>query len=347
MGLIKGKNKTKKLNAVTLNLVLLTVLITMIVFSVCVGKYSVTPMQSINIIFSELLHIGGGNYSEMTRNVVMGLRIPRILSSVVVGACLAMSGAAYQGTFKNPLISPDFLGVSSGACIGAAIAILLSLGSAYVQIFAFIGGIAAVVLTVAIPAVMQSKSNIMFVLAGIIVGGLMSSILGYIKYVADPQTQLASITYWMMGSFSYITLKDLLRVLPAIAVSAAILIAISWWIDIMSMGESEAKALGANVPVIRNISIICSTLLTASSVCICGTIGWVGLVVPHFGRMIAGPDNTRLIPAAGLIGAIFLLCVDTATRTIGTAEMPISILTGIIGAPFYAWLLYRQRKSMT
>ncbi|MEG1820120.1 MAG: iron ABC transporter permease [Oscillospiraceae bacterium] len=344
--LIKSKDSKKStLYAVSINIVLVCILCAGVVLAVCVGKYPVTPRESLGVIFSNLFGIQNAA-SDMTQSVVLGLRLPRILASVIVGASLAISGATYQGIFKNPLVSPDFLGVSAGACVGAAIAILLALSSGYIQVFAFIGGLVAVALTLLIPHLMRSNSNIMLVLSGIIVGGAMSSIMGFLKYVADPQTQLSTITYWTMGSFSYISMNSLLSVLPSIVIPTIVLVLIAWWIDVLSLGESEAKTLGANVTLIRNIAVVCATLLTASSVCISGTIGWVGLVIPHLGRMIVWPSNTKLLPVAGLIGAIFMLVVDTATRTIGPAEMPISILTGIIGAPFYAWLLYKQRMKI-
>lgn len=338
------KPKKKRLNrSITLGLILF--LIAAALFSLCVGKYPVTPIESVQIILSHIFGITG-SWEPMTENVVMNLRLTRTIAAILVGASLAISGATYQGIFKNPLVSPDLLGVSSGACIGAAIAILMNLTSAYIQLFAFCGGLLAVMITLLIPRMIRSDSNLVLVLAGIIVGGLMSSIMGFIKYTADPDTHLASITYWQMGSLSYIKMTSVLSVLPAIVISASVLFAMSWWIDIVSLGEKEAKTLGANVRAIIYTAIACSTLLTASSVCIAGTIGWIGLVIPHFGRMIAGPDNTKLLPAACLIGAIFLLLVDTATRTIGSAELPLSILTGIIGAPFYAWLLYKQRMKL-
>ena len=279
-------------------------------------------------------------------NVVLGLRVPRILASVVVGGALSMSGAAYQGIFKNPLVSPDFLGVSSGACIGAAVAILLGLSAGSISAFAFAFGIAAVLITVAIPAIMGNRSNVMLVLSGIIVGTAMSSVLGFIKYIADPNTQLASITYWTMGSFSYITLAELLAILPIILIPGVVLILMAWWIDVLSMGEDEARALGARVGLIRGITIICATLLTAAAVCIAGSISWVGLIVPHFGRMAVGPSNRRLLPMCALLGGLFMLAVDTLTRTIGTTEMPVSILTGVLGAPIFCWLLFRQRREL-
>lgn len=335
--------KNRKTGFVISILLMAVVLIAGIILAVCVGKYPVTPKESLGILLRSVFG-GLDEYPEMTVNVVMGLRVPRILASVLVGAALSMSGAAYQGIFKNPLVSPDFLGVSSGACIGAAAAILLSLTTAYISLFAFIGGIAAVALTLLIPSLLKNRSNIMLVLSGIIVGSAMSSVLGFIKYIADPDTQLASITYWTMGSFSYISLEQLFAVLPLLLIPMVVLVLMSWWIDVLSMGEDEARALGANVRLVRGIAIVCSTLLTAGSVCVAGTISWIGLIVPHFGRMIVGPSNRRLIPASGLLGGVFMLIVDTLTRTVGTNEMPVSILTGVIGAPFFCWLLLRQQR---
>lgn len=342
----KNTPQKRKLNIVFIDLIFLCLLLCGIVIAVCVGKYSVSPGESIRILWSSLFGLPS-ELPEMMQNVVMGLRIPRILAAVVVGAALSMSGAAYQGVFKNPLVSPEFLGVSSGACIGAALAILLSLTTVYISLFAFVGGIIAVLLTLSIPSLIKNRSNIVLVLSGIIVGSALSSVFGFIKYVADPDTQLASITYWTMGSFSYIKLSELLIVLAVIVVPAIILVLMSWWIDVLSLGENEAHALGANVKLIRGAVIVCSTLLTAGSVCIAGTIGWVGLIIPHFGRMLVGPSNRRLIPLCGLLGGLFMLIVDTLTRTIGIEEMPVSILTGIIGAPFYCWLLFRQRRMLS
>lgn len=338
------KNKSGGLGAAALMIMLLVLLITAGIFAVCVGKFQVTPSEVLEILWCRLWGFES-RFPAMTVNVVMELRIPRILASILVGAALALSGAAYQGIFCNPLISPDFLGVSGGACVGAALAILMSLTSGYIQLFAFIGGIAAVALAMTLPMLFRDSSNIMLVLSGIIVGSAMSSIMGFIKYTADPDTQLAAITYWTMGSFGYISLADLLPILPLMFISALILHLLSWRIDLLSLGEQEAQALGINVKLVRSVIILCATLLTASSVCIAGTISWVGLVIPHLGRMMTGPNNTKLLPVSGLLGGLFMLVTDTLTRTIGTAEMPISILTGIVGAPFYAWLLWRQRKG--
>lgn len=328
-----------------LNSILLLILLMLVLVCLCVGKYSVSPGDCIQILADKALPIEGA-WNAMDEKIIWEVRVPRVLATVVTGAALALSGAVYQGIFKNPLVSPEFLGVSSGACIGAALAILFAWTSAAVQISAFAGGLIAVALTLLIPQILRSDSNIMLVLSGIIVSGAMSSILGFIKYIADPETQLAAITYWQLGSFAYVNMGNLMGVLPLTIAAGVVLVAMSWWINILSLGENEAQTLGANVNILRGVCIICSTVLTAGAVCISGTIGWIGLVIPHLGRMIAGPDNRSLLPAVCFIGGIFLLLVDTVTRIIGPAEMPISILTGIIGAPFYAWLLYRQRMNL-
>lgn len=327
------------------NIVLFLLLLVLVIVCLCVGKYSISPGECLHILSGKIFNFQA-DWDKMDEKLLLGVRLPRTLAAVIVGAALSLSGAVYQGIFKNPLVSPDFLGVSSGACVGAAAAILLSMSAGFIQVLAFAGGIAAVALTVMIPKAMRSDSNIMLVLAGIIVSGAMSSVLGFIKYIADPDTELAAITYWQLGSFAYVDKQALLGILPLSVAAAAILLAMSWWINILSLGEQEARSLGANITLLRGTCIICSTVLTAGAVCISGTIGWIGLVIPHFGRMIAGSDNRTLLPATCFIGGIFMLVVDTVTRMIGPAEMPISILTGIIGAPFYAWLLYRQRMNI-
>ena len=327
------------------NLALFALLLLLILACLCVGKYSISPGECIHILFGKLFGIEPG-WDGMDEKLLMGVRFPRTMATVIVGAALALSGAVYQGIFRNPLVSPDFLGVSSGACVGAAVAILMALPAMSIQVCAFFGGILAVSLTVFIPRMLRTDSNIMLVLAGIIVSGAMTSVLGFIKYIADPQTELAAITYWQLGSFAYVDNKAVLSILPMSMIAAAVLIAMAWWINILSLGENEARSLGANVTLLRGLCIVCSTVLTAGAVCVAGTIGWIGLVIPHFGRMIIGVDHRALLPAACLIGGIFMLLVDTITRIIGPAEMPVSILTGIIGAPVFAWLLYRQRTSL-
>ena len=324
-------------------LILLLVLFMTFLFALCVGKYHLELEKNLKILW-ECLTLRSGQNVET--NVVLGIRLPRVLGAVLVGATLSVAGAVYQGIFRNPLVSPDFLGVSSGACIGAAIAILMALPAAFIQGFAFIGGIIAVSLTLTIPKLFKSDSNILLVLSGIIINGLMSSIMGFIKYTADPDTELAAITYWQMGSLSTVFMKTILPVVLPMVISVAVVFAISWSIDVVSLGEKEAKALGVNVQRVTYIGVACATLMTAGAVCVAGTISWVGLVVPHFARMLVGPDNRKLLPVSALTGAIFMLVVDTGCRNIGISELPISILTGVISAPFYAFLLYKQRMRL-
>ena len=338
-----GKDRRQKLY-IPFMTALSALLIISVILSVCVGKYPVTPFESLRIIVRALAGQETGS-TEMTENVVLRLRLPRITASVIVGAALSAAGAAYQGIFRNPLVSPDFLGVSSGACIGAACGILLGLSSGWISVLAFSGGIIAVAITMSIPVLIRNRANIMLVLSGIIVGSAMSSVMGFLKYAADPDSQLASITYWTMGNFGYVMAEELIPLSIVVIPPLVILFLMSWWIDILSMGEGEARALGADVKLIRGIAVLCSTLLTAGSVCVAGTISWVGLIVPHFSRMIVGPSQKRLIPASALLGGLFMMVVDTLTRIIGQTEMPVSIMTGLIGAPVFCWLLWKQRGA--
>ena len=308
------------------------------------GKYEVS-VRDIILIFKNQIFNSNSDIDEMSKNVILGLRFPRVLAAIVVGASLSISGVCFQGIFNNPLVSPDFLGVSQGACIGAAIAILFSMSAVFINIFAFVGGIISVIITIFISKIIKYKSNINMVLAGIIVGTLMSSVLGFIKFIADPDTELASITYWTMGSFSYIDINVVIISVILVIICSFILYKISWKIDILATGEDEARILGVNTNLIRRIVIICATILTATSICIAGTIGWVGLIIPHFSRILVGSTNKKLIPISMISGSIFMILVDTMTRTIGNIEMPVSILTGFIGAPCFLLLLYVKRSK--
>ncbi len=326
-------------------LILILVAVVVSLVSICVGRYDMSIGDVVRILLSKVLPLEK-TWDSTMENVVFKLRLPRIIAAFMVGSALSISGATYQGMFKNPLVSPDLLGVSSGACVGAALAILAHLGTIGIQIGAFLGGVLAVSITITIPKLMKNKSSIMLVLAGVIVGGFMSSIMGLLKYVADPETELAEITYWQLGSLAKVAKGSIISVAPAIIIAGAILIAMRWRLNILSLGENEARSLGTNVSLTRGIAIVCSTILTACSVCISGTIGWVGLVVPHLGRMLVGPDNTKMLPVTLLLGGAFLVLVDTLARTLTGAELPLSILTGLIGAPFYFWLLVKQRVNI-
>ena len=312
--------------------------------SIFVGKYYIS-IHEILIIIRDAVFKTNSGIELMKRNVVMGLRLPRVMAAILVGMALSVSGVCFQGIFNNPLVSPDFLGVSQGACIGAAVGIILSLNAFFINVCAFMSGILAVFITTLISRFIKYKSDITMVLAGIIIGTLMSSILGFVKFIADPTTELASITYWTMGSFSYVD-KNLLTVsIILFFIAFIILYKISWKIDILSTGDDEARVLGMNINLIRNIVIICSTIITASSICLAGTIGWVGLIIPHFSRILVGSSNKKLLPLSALTGGIFMVIVDTLTRIVGSVEMPVSILTGFIGAPVFLLLLYVKRKK--
>lgn len=325
--------------------VLVVLLVLCILSSVCCGHYSISVKTSLRILFSTL---GGKNdyWGSMDSTIIFGLRLPRILGAILVGSALSLSGATYQSIFQNPLVSPDVLGASSGACVGAALAILLHFPKSLIVLISFCAGIVAVTLTTLIPNILKSTSNIMLVLSGIIIGGIMDSIMGMIKYAADPQSELPQITYWVMGALDNVTYTELLISLLPIFICIYILFRMSWWVDILSFGETDAAIIGANAGRIKLISIISSTLLTSIAVCLCGAVGWIGLVVPHFARILVGAKNSRVFPASALLGAIFLVIVDTLARSIVDVEVPLSIITGLVGAPFYAWLLYLQRKQL-
>ena len=241
------------------------------------------------------------------------------------------------------MVSPDILGVSNGACVGAALAILIGSGMLGIQAFAFVGGLIAVLLTMNLPRLIQRDSTIVLVLSGIIVSGFMMATLGLLKYLADPETLLADIVYWQLGSLTKSNYDNLLILSPIILLTTLSLFLMRWRINVLSLGDREAKLIGANIRLERGLMVICATLLTASSVCLSGTIGWLGLVIPHLARLFIGDNNVKSLPLAGLIGAIFLLVIDTLARNLYIQEIPLGILTGFIGAPFFAWMLIKQK----
>ncbi|EER47464.1 iron chelatin ABC transporter, permease protein [Actinobacillus minor NM305] len=288
-----------------------------------------------------LFHIGG---SEIQHNIIFNLRLPRVIAAILVGAALAASGAVYQGVFRNPLVSPDLLGVSSGACVGASFAILCGWGILATQTSAFIGGIIAVMITMTIPKLMQRNANILLILSGIIVSGFMMACLGLLKYLADPETQLADIVYWQLGSLTKTDYHNLRLLSPIILVTLLLLFAMRWRINVLSLGEREATLVGVNVKFERNVMVVNATLLTASAVCLSGTIGWIGLIIPHLSRLMIGDNNVKTLPISMLLGAIFLLVVDTVARNLYAQEIPLGIITGFLGAPCFAWALIKQKR---
>ncbi len=339
------EKKKRGINERPLPLVLLILAIVMVglaIIALCMGAYDVSVSQTVKILWSQLFDITQ-DWPKMAETVIVQVRLPRIIGALLVGAALAVAGTAYQSIFRNPLVSPDLLGVSNGACIGAAGAILFGAGSLGIQGAAFVGGILAVCATMSIPKLLRRESTMTLVLSGIIVGGFCTSIMGIIKYVADPETQLPDIVYWQMGSLAKVDWESLKYVAPVILISIIVIIAMRWRINVLSLGDHTAKALGVNLKLERSIVIAFATLLTASAVCLAGTIGWIGLVMPHLARFIVGPNTSRSLPAVALLAASFMLVVDTIARIFGI-EIPLSIITGFIGAPFFIILLARQRQ---
>lgn len=323
--------------------VLAIVMALAVLVALSIGHYSYDPRDVLNSLGSLL---SGNEPADPTMGMVLAnIRVPRALAALLVGGALSLAGAAYQGVFKNPLVSPDLLGVSSGATVGAAIAVLLGLGMVFQQGLAFLFGLLSVGIAVFIPKLLRNNSTLMLVLAGIITTGFMSSLCSTLKFVADEDTELSSIVYWQMGSLTTVDGGDLFMVLPLILVCSVVLLLLSWRLNILSFGEVEAQSLGMNVKRLRLVIILCASCLTAATVCISGTIGWVGLVIPHLSRLLVGSDHRHMLPVSIMLGATFLLVIDTLSRTITTADIPLSILTGLIGAPFYAWLLYRQKTA--
>jgi len=301
------------------------------------------PFSQVFRILSSSLFAIEQTWTDSMRDVVMVIRLPRTVAAILTGSALALSGVAYQGIFRNPLVSPDLLGVSYGAGVGAALAILLHLPCIGIQAFAFLFGITAVLFTMLFPRLLKNTSTLMLVLSGVIVSGFMNSVLGLLKYIADTDTELPSIVYWLMGSFSAVKWSSIITLFPVMLVSGIILLLFRWRINILSLGDTEAQTLGVNVSRLRLVSIVCSTLLTASAVCLSGTIAWVGLLIPHISRMLMGEDNRDLFPTSILIGGSYLLFIDTLARNISSTEIPISILTGIIGVPVFAVVLLRRK----
>lgn len=342
--IVKGLTMKLRFPILFISLAILTFL--MAVVSISVGRYYISPQWVVEILGSSFISIPQ-EWPSQAESIIYTLRLPRTIAAMLIGAALSLSGAAYQSVFKNPLVAPDMLGVSSGACVGASLAILFGIAQRGTEISAFIGGLAAVSVAVMIPKIIGKNSIVMLVLSGIIVTGLMGSILGVIKYIADADTELPAITYWQLGSLANVTAENIGTSGTLIVVCLIFMMLIRWRMNILTLSDEEVHMLGKHNGLLRYAVILAATILTAASVCLSGTIGWVGLVIPHFSRMLAGPDNRHMLPVAVLLGALFLLFIDTLSRTALSAEIPLSILTGLVGAPFYFYLLVRQRMQLS
>ena len=336
-------------------LLMSTVLLFVLFFvSLTFGRYSVPFFDVIKILWHRLWTLTGldrvlpmtVSWTEAMEKTVISIRLPRILTACLVGCSLSAAGAAFQGVFKNPMASPDILGASSGAAFGAALAILLGVSTQFITIFAFVSSILTVVLVFLIAQRAPGQRTVNLILAGIMVGSLFSAGTSYLKLVADPSNQLPAITYWLMGSLSGVRLSSILPAAIPMAAGLVPLLLLRWRLNLLSLGESEARALGVNTDLLRAVLILCATLITAASISVSGVIGWVGLVIPHLCRKLIGSDNRGLLPCSMLVGASFLLLVDDVSRNLLATEIPIGILTAVIGAPFFIWLLLRKEKTL-
>ena len=328
----------------TVVIVLTVVMVVAACISLLLGRYPIAPGDALAMLANLLpfvdIETGATPQAEA---LFYNVRLPRILLALLVGCCLSAAGAAFQGTFQNPLTSPDILGASQGAALGAAIAILLGWGSVAISGMAFVFAIIAVLLVLIVSSRARGNKVLVVVLSGVMISSLMSAGVSFTKLIADPANTLPAITYWLMGSLTSANLRDIAMVIAPMGIGLIALFLMRWRINILTMGDEEAETLGVNTKVVRLVVILAATLVTAASVSVTGMIGWVGLVVPHLCRMLVGADYRKLLPASMVMGAGFLLLVDDVSRLVTTAEIPIGILTAFIGAPFFLYLITRRK----
>lgn len=318
--------------------VLGAVFLAVLLGSLLVGRYALSPGQLVHMLWARISG-GAADWPISDDKVVFAVRLPRVAAAALVGAALAVSGAAYQGMFRNPMVSPDILGASTGAGFGAAVAILLGAGYFGISAAAFCCGLLAVAAAWLISRLSKADQAVALILAGMMISSLFSAGTSFVKLVADTQQQLPAITYWLMGSLSSIKDKDVVFLAIPVALGMIPLFFLRWRMNLLTVGEEEAQSMGVNTRRLRGAVIVCATLLTSASVAVSGMIGWVGLVIPHFCRMLFGYDYRRLIPAGALFGAAFLLAVDDIARLVTTGELPLGILTAFVGAPLFLYLI--------
>lgn len=319
------------------------ILVALMAAAISIGQFPLSLTDMAGALWRALT---GKTAQGQADTVLLSIRLPRVLAAVLVGAALAAAGAAYQGLFRNPLVSPDILGVSTGAGLGAVLGIFLSLPVVGIQLFAFAGGLATVVLVYFVGSLVRNREPILvLVLAGVIVGSLAGAAISLLKILADPYDQLPAIVFWLLGSLASVRAQEVWSAAPLVLAGLIPLVLLRWRINVLSLGDEEAKALGVEAGRLRLIVIGAATLMTASVVAVAGVIGWIGLVIPHLARMLVGPNFNRLLPAALLMGGGYMLLIDTLARTIAAIEIPLGVLTAIIGAPFFLWLLARGQEG--
>ena len=318
--------------------VLGAVFLAVLLGSLLLGRYALSPGQLLHMLWTKVTG-GAADWPLSDDKVVFAVRLPRVAAAALVGAALAVSGAAYQGMFRNPMVSPDILGASAGAGFGAAVAILLGAGYFGISAAAFCCGLLAVAAAWLVSRLSRTNQTVALILAGMMISSLFSAGTSIVKLVADTQQQLPAITYWLMGSLSSVKDTDVLFLSIPVTLGMVPLLALRWRMNLLTLGEEEAQSMGVNTRRLRGTVIVCATLLTSASVAVSGMIGWVGLVIPHFCRMLFGYDYRRLIPAGALFGASFLLIVDDIARLVTTGELPLGILTAFVGAPLFVYLI--------
>lgn len=323
----------------------IAVLIAGLLLAFTVGRYPVSLGDLVSVLLAKI----AGHRPDVSlavESVILQVRGPRVLAAALVGAALAVAGTAFQGLFRNPLVSPDILGASSGAALGAVVGIFFSLGVFAIQAFAFVGGLLAVAAVYVIGSAVRSRDPILvLVLTGVVVGALLGAGVGLVKYLADPYNQLPAMTFWLLGSLAAANVSDLLPLFGPVALGAVVLIALRWRMNVMSLPEEEARSLGVATGPLRIVIVAAATLTTSASVATAGIIGWVGLVVPHLARSLVGPDFARLLPTAAILGGGYLLLIDTLARTAAEVEIPLGILTAVVGTPFFIWLLASMQRT--
>ncbi|MFA7678801.1 MAG: iron ABC transporter permease [Pigmentiphaga sp.] len=318
---------------------LLLLLTLMLFLSLMIGKYPLSPRA----VWTGLWDPGT---AEADGLVIWQLRLPRAVAAALIGAALSAAGAAYQTMFRNPLVSPDILGVSAGAGLGAAFGIFLGLSLWWVQGLAFIGGLCAVALVYVIASAARRRDAILIlVLAGVAIGAMLGAGISLLKLLADPYSQLPSITFWLMGGLHAITGNDLPWLAPGLLVALLPLFLLRWRTNLLSLPDDEARALGQHPMQLRSLMILAATLMTACAVSFSGIIGWVGLIIPHIARLLVGAEFSRLLPASLLLGASFLVATDLLARSIAPIELPLGLLTSLLGAPFFLMLLLKTREQ--
>ena len=314
--------------------------------SFLLGRYAVSMSTTLRILSSRILEklsfgalSTAGGWTELEAAVVLNIRLPRILCAALVGAALSAAGASYQGMFRNPMVSPDLMGASTGAGFGASLAILLGFSYFGIMVTAFCFGLGAVLLAWLVSRFSRLNATLALVLAGVMISSLFSACTSFVKLVADTQEQLPAITYWLMGSLSSVKGEDTAFAAIPILLGLIPLLLLRWRMNLLTVSEAEARSMGLNTGRLRLAVILCATLVTAASVAVSGMIGWMGLVIPHFCRMVFGYDYRRLVPASVLMGGAFLMLVDDIARVITTSELPLGILTSFVGAPVFLYLI--------